>query len=143
MDAAITHFKNACGKFVNEVTVVRDEDNSPSEPLKRGEQYIFGAHIKMVGGLIEQQEIRRLQQHAGERITVALSTAEYTKGLEDIVATEDETTKQSAQLGLCGMWSNQLKVIKHTSAAIKFFVLVLGEVVSFHIMADFEFPCGR
>ena len=53
--------------------------------LERVQQHVFGAKVEMVRWLIEQQKVRGMQQHAGKRVTVALTAGEHADGLEDIV----------------------------------------------------------
>ena len=50
----------------------------------------------MIGGLVEQQEIRRLQQHAGQRVAVAFAAGEHADAFEDIVAGEQEAAEQAS-----------------------------------------------
>ena len=46
------------------------------------QQNIFRANVEVIGRFIQQQEIRRMQQHAQQRVTVALSAGEYADALE-------------------------------------------------------------
>ena len=62
-----------------------DEHHRPGKLLQGFEQHIFGAQIEVVGRLIEQQEIRGMLQHLGQRITIALAARKHSDGLEHIV----------------------------------------------------------
>ena len=55
---------------------------------QRLQQNIFGAHIEVVGGLVEEQEICRVQQHAQQCIAIAFAAGEHTNALEDIIGRE-------------------------------------------------------
>ena len=76
MHRAIGNFDHARGQFVDEVAVVRNEHHRAVEFLQRGEQHIFGAHIEVVGGLVEQQEIPGHHQHARQRVAIPLAARE-------------------------------------------------------------------
>ena len=49
-------------KSVQEVTVVRYNNQSSVEILQRTFQDIFCLHVQVIGGLIQNQQIHRLQQ---------------------------------------------------------------------------------
>ena len=49
-------------KSIQEVTVVRYNNQSSVEILQRTFQDIFRLHIQVIGGLIQNKQIHRLQQ---------------------------------------------------------------------------------
>ena len=77
-----------------------------------------------------------MQQHAGQRVTIALSTGKYADGLEDIVFRKQETAKQAAQLRLRGARRGFKKVVEHACVGIKRLVLVLRKVIDISIVAQ-------
>src|SRR6267154_5138711 len=90
----------------------------------------------MVCWLVEQQEVRRVQQHAGQRVAVAFTTRKHADRLEDIVLRKKEATEQTAQLGLRGTRCGFKQVIQYARLRIESFVLVLGEVIDISVVAQ-------
>ena len=70
----------------------------PLKACDRVEQHVFGAHVEVVGGLVEQQEVGWRNENACQRVAVALAAGEHAEGLEDIVAGEEKAAEQRAQL---------------------------------------------
>src|SRR5262249_17518219 len=93
-DAAVPDFKNPRGQLVDEIAVVRDKDHGAGELAERLEQNIFGAKVQVVGGLVEEQKIRWMQQHAGQRVAVTLAAGKHADGLENVVLGEEKATEQ-------------------------------------------------
>ena len=71
--AAIANFKDACCELVNKVAIMGNENDCAGEFLQGIQQDILGAKVEMVCWLIQQQKVRWMQQHAGQRVAVALS----------------------------------------------------------------------
>ena len=82
---------------------MRNEDHRAVKVLQRFQQHVFCAHIQVVGRLVEQQKIRRAQQHARQRVAIALAARKHADPLEHIVLAEEKTAEQAAQLdfGCC------------------------------------------
>ena len=97
----------------------------------------------MVGGFIEQQEVRRLEQQPGQGIAVALASAEHADGFEDIVGGKQEASQQIAQLGLGGARRHFKNVVNQLRLGVQFFVLVLGKVIALDVMADLVAAGGQ
>ncbi len=83
----------------------------------------------MVGGLVQQQEVRRRNQHPGQRISVALAAGKHAQLLEDIVAGEHEAAQQRAQRNRVHPGVGARDVVQHLRIGVQHFVLVLREVV--------------
>ena len=66
------------------------------------EQHVLGAHVEVVGGLVEQKKISRHHEHAGERVAVALAAREHADALENVVFGKQETAQNAAQFGIVG-----------------------------------------
>ena len=92
---SVAHFEHARGEVVDEVTVVRDKDHRAGEILQRVQQDILGAHVEVVGGLVEQHEVAGLEQHAGQRVAIALAAREHADLLEHIVAGKEKRTQDA------------------------------------------------
>src|SRR5262249_59461348 len=94
--AAGADFEDACGQLVDEITVVRDKDDGARVLAECFEQDVFGAHVEVVGRLVEQQEVYRMEKHAKQRISVALATGENADSFERLFTGEEETSEQIA-----------------------------------------------
>src|ERR1700685_4029108 len=101
-DFAVADFEDARGQLIDEVTVVRDEDDRACVFDERIEQHVFGAQVEMVRRFVEQQEVRRMQQQAQQRVASALSAGEYADLLEDVFVGKEKTAEQAAQYGFAG-----------------------------------------
>ena len=75
---------------------MRDEDQRAAEVLERLEQHVLRVEIEMVRRLVEQQRVRRPQEHARDREPRALTARQHAHGLVDIVAREEEAAEDVA-----------------------------------------------
>ena len=116
----------------------------PRELPQRFEQHVLGAQVEVVGRLVEQQEIGRPQQHARQRVAVALAAREHADALEDVVVGKQETAEQGAQARLVaeGRGRDAGEVVEQPRVRIERLVLVLREVVGLHVVPQAEFA-GR
>ena len=142
MHAAIGDLEDAGGQLVDEIAVVRDEDHRAGELFKRFEQHFLGAQVQVIGGLVEQQEIGRHHQHAGQRVAVALAAGEHADGLEDVVFGEQEAAQDGAQLGVGGARGDLAQVVEHAGVGVELLILILREVVRLGVVAERVFA-GR
>ena len=86
LDRSAANLEHPCGQAIDEIAVVGDEHHRPGKLLQGLEQHIFGARVEVVGWLIEQQEIRGMLQHLGQRITIALTARKYSDGQASTLA---------------------------------------------------------
>ena len=75
---------------------MRDEDQRAAEILERLEQHVLRVEIEVVGRLVEQQRVRRAQQHARDRQPRALAARQHAHRLLDVVAREQEAAEDVA-----------------------------------------------
>jgi hypothetical protein len=61
------------GQRVHEVAVVRHEDQGAAVVRERLEQHFLRVEVEVVRRLVEQQQVRRVQQHLREGQAVALA----------------------------------------------------------------------
>ena len=61
-DATMTELINLADKTIEEITVVTNHDERSVEIEQGPFQYILGLQVEVVGRLIENQQIHRLQQ---------------------------------------------------------------------------------
>src|SRR5262249_58796665 len=117
---------------------VRDKDHGAGELAERLEQNIFGAKVQVVGGLVEEQKIRWMQQHAGQRVAVTLAAGKHADGLENVVLGEEKATEQAAQLGLRRPRRHGKQIVEHARLRVERFVLVLGKVIHVRVVAQLD-----
>src|SRR5690242_11984167 len=77
------NFKYPSCQLVDKVPVVRDEHHCPAEFLQGFEQNILGTHVQVVGRFVEQEEVRWMQQHACQSVTIALTTRKHADTFEN------------------------------------------------------------
>src|SRR5262245_54852838 len=61
---AVTGLDDLRGQLLAEVAIVRNDDQSAAVVLERVEQHVLRVEVEMVRRLVEQQRVRRPQQHA-------------------------------------------------------------------------------
>ena len=112
-----------------------NEDKGAGVDLERIQQHVLGTHVEVVGGFIEQQEIRRPQKHPRQGIAVALAAGKHSDTLEDVILRKQEAPEQAAQLRL-GARRYAGKVIQQACFGIERLILVLREVVWVRVVAQ-------
>jgi len=71
---------------MKEELIVGDYNNSSLKHLQRLQQRLTRIHIKMVGGLIEQQQVMRFQQKPAQQNSAAFTSRKYGYLFKRIVA---------------------------------------------------------
>ena len=62
--ALAAELEHAVAEPAQERAVVRHEDHRALEVAERVDQHVLRREIEMVGRLVEDQEVRRIEQHA-------------------------------------------------------------------------------
>src|SRR5690606_37417556 len=86
--------------LVEEVAVVRDDDERAGVLPERLDEDGLARHVEVVGRLVEDEEVGGGEERAGEGEPALLAAGEHADGLEDVVAAEQERAEEAAQLGL-------------------------------------------
>src|SRR5271155_5307674 len=84
-----------------------------------------------------------MQQHAQQRIAIALAAGEYADALENILAGKQEATQQAAKLSFAGLRRNPAQVIQNARILVELLVLILGEIVGLNVVAQLVFSLGE
>src|SRR6266851_1498101 len=127
-------FPDPRGQLVYKVAVVGNENHGPGVAAQGVQQNVFGAHVQMIGWLIEQQEVCRMQQHSQERIAVSFASRKHSDSLENFLPREQKAAQQVAQIGFSRRRRNPADVIDHARILVEFLVLVLREVIGLNIV---------
>jgi hypothetical protein len=77
---------------------VRYNHQRAGELLKRLLQNIFRLHVEVIGGLIKNQKITRIQQHFGQGHTAFFSAGKDTNFFEYIISYKQEGSKNRTKL---------------------------------------------
>ena len=142
---AVLDLEDAGGQRVDEVAVVRDEDDGAGEVaawLRAGRLWRAcrgGWWARRAAG-----SSTGCSEHAGQRVAVALAAGEHAERLEDVVAGEQKAAEQAAQLGL-GNFAGRLRLMSSSmrGVGIELLVLVLREIVRRDVVAERERARGR
>jgi hypothetical protein len=87
------------GQPVHEVAVVRHEDERPAVVAERLQQDLLRVQVQVVRGLVEEQHVRRVQEHLREGEPVALAAREDGHALVDVVPGEQEAAQDVPDQG--------------------------------------------
>src|SRR5579875_247968 len=79
---------------VNEVAVVRDEEQRAVVFAQDALQRLTSGQIEMIGWFVQHKEVRALQRQLGKRNSAAFAAAERSHQLEDIIAAEEKTSQE-------------------------------------------------
>ena len=135
VDAAVFDLEDAGGEAVDEVAVVRDEEDGAGEVADGVEQDVLGAQVEVVGGLVEQEEVRGRDEHLGHGVAVAFAAGEDAEFLEDVVAGEHEAAEEGAEFDDGNFGGGAGDVVEHAGVGVEDFVLVLREEVGEDVVA--------
>src|SRR5665213_3702925 len=86
----VFNLEDTRGQVVDKVAIVRNQNYGAGVFVQRIEQDVFRAHVQVIGGLVEQQEIRWGEKHASQRVAIALAAREDADALERVVIAEQE-----------------------------------------------------
>src|SRR5882757_3962553 len=102
VDFALVEVPDAGGYFVDYVVIVGHKENGAVVALERDVQGVDGFEVQMVGGFVEDQEIRFLQHQFAEDQAGGFASGEGAGGLQGVVAAEEHLAHQAAEFLLIG-----------------------------------------
>ncbi len=105
-------------------------------------QDVLRLHVEVVGGLVENEEVGRADQHADQGDAGALAAAEDSDFFEDIVAFEEETAEDIARGHLGAARLDLLHRFDHGEVGIEFVGVVLVEERGKGLWAEFVITGG-
>src|SRR5210317_57003 len=68
------NFNNSASERINKITVVRNKHEGPLIPFQSIKKDLFGGQVKVVGRLVQQQQVGRLKKQDRKCQPVTLST---------------------------------------------------------------------
>ncbi len=119
---------DAGGRFVEEVFVVGDEDDSAVELLQGLVEGVDRFEIQVVGGFVEDQDVRLEEHEAAEDQTGRFATGESFGGLEGVFTGEEHLTEEAAELFVGGFHVVLAEPVDAVHAVFDGFGMVLSEV---------------
>src|SRR6266478_5079371 len=84
------------GQSPDEIDIVADEDQRASELVEGKSEGVDARHVQVCGGLVHEEEIRRIKQQLHQRKAALLTATEHADLFEDVVAAEKEAAEQRA-----------------------------------------------
>ena len=98
----------------------------------------LGLHVEVVRRFVEDEEIRGLEQHAGQRDTGAFAAGEDSDFLEHVIAGEKEAAEDVAHLrgGVAG--GDGLDSFQDGEVGIEFVGVVLREERGFYVVPKYD-----
>ena len=135
----MTELINLADKTIEEITVVTNYDERSVEIEQGLFQHILGLQVEVVGRLIENQQIHRLQQQFENGKAGALTSRQYFHLLGRILSAKHECSQQIAYLVAYFTFGNIINGLEYGKSAIEQRSLVLGEITYLHIMSQLQF----
>src|SRR5208283_525591 len=138
-DLAVANFKHARGQLVDEIPIVGNENHRAGVRHERIQQDVFGPQVEMVGRLVEQQKVRRMQQQPQQGIAPAFAARKNSSLLEYVVFGKKKTSQQAAQFGLRRARRKLAQIVENPRLRIELLVLILREIIGLHVVSEAEF----
>ena len=123
---------------VKEFTIVRDNDSCAVESLDGLLQHVFRGHVEVVGRLVEDEQVDRLQQQANHSQTAALATAEHFYFLFIILAAKHKGAKDVVNAQTDVALRHIVDGLEYGKVLVQQLCLVLREVANLHIVANLQ-----
>src|SRR5579883_660476 len=98
VQTAVAYLPNLRGQPLDQVAVVRDQQQRACEALQHLLQHLLRGDIQVIGRLVQQQQVGVLDGQDGQGQAPALAAAEHAHLLEDILAAEQVERQVVARL---------------------------------------------
>ena len=122
-----------------QVAVVRHDDHRTAEVLQGHCQRLAHFEVEMIGGLVQQQQVRPLVHQHRQHQAGFLATGKRADRCECTFTGESETTEMVSQFGFACSGVELLQMIQRRMFRVQLFDLVLGEVSDTGVFMDFAF----
>lgn len=129
-------FINFSDKSVQKVAVVAYKDERSVKIFERLFEYVLGFEIKMVGGLVKNQQVDRLQQKFYHAQPHTLSSRQHFHFFLVLFSAKHECPEQIADFQSRISHRNIVDYLKHRKVLIKERCTVLGKITYLHIVAE-------
>ena len=137
--AVLTELIHLVHNAVEEVAVMRYDDDRAVKRLDGLLQHIFAGHVQVVGGLVEDEQVDGLQQQAYHRQTALLTAAEHLDLLVGILSAEHECAQDVVDARAYVAHGHIVDGVVHGQRLVEQLGLVLGKIANLDIVPDLQF----
>ena len=137
---ALSELHGFCGQSLQEVAVVRNDYHCAFEINQCVLEHVFGYHIEVVGRLIEDQYIQRLEEQTANAKARFLSAGEYLHLFVHGVPAEEESAKYVSDFLAHFARCHSVDCVEDGSVLVEQFGLVLRIVSEVDVRAAAEVP---
>ena len=113
-------------------------DYSAVEILYRVFEDIFGLHVEMIGGLVENEQIDGIEQEPYHGKSGLLASRKHLHFLVGVLATKHKCAKDVTDLGADVADCHAVDGVEHRYLSVEQLGLVLGKISYLYVVADFE-----
>ena len=113
-------------------------DDGAVEVAYGGLEHVLGAHVQVVGGLVEDEEVHRLEQQLDHGQAAALAAREHLDLLVRRLAAKHERAQYVADAQADVALGHAVDGVEHRQLAVEQLGLVLRVVADFDVMAQLE-----
>src|SRR5207253_633564 len=106
-------------------------------------QHILARHVEVVGGLVEHEQVHRLEEQLREREARLLATGEDAHAFEDVIALKQERAEKRPELGADIAGGHRVEGLEHGAARIEILRLMLREVADRNVVPHDALPIER
>ena len=138
-DATMTEFIDLTHQSIEEIAVVTYYDEGSVEIQKGLLEHVLGLEVEMIGRLIQNQQVYRLQEKFENGKASTLTTGEDFHLLGRVFATKHESPEQIAYLVADFSFRHIVDSLEYGEFSIKQRGLILSEITYLYIMPQFEF----
>ena len=137
--AMFTELIHLADDAIQEVAVMRYDNDCALKGLDGLFQHILAGHVQVVGGLIEDEQVDRLQQQPYHRQAAFLSTAQDLDLLVGILATEHESAQDVVDARAYVAHSHIVDSVMNSERFVEQLRLILSEITDFNVVPNLEF----
>ncbi len=139
--SAVVDLEDAGGDPVDEVPVVGDQQKRPGVVIERIAQRLDGAHVEVVGGLVQEQEVGVSDEQREQAQAAAFAAREHLDPLLDLVRAELEAAQQAACRLL--VVADERQAPSAARCRVAQFAALLRVVGEAHVVAQVGDAAGR
>src|ERR1051326_4696775 len=134
---------NARRHFVNQILVMRDQQNRSLIALQSNVQRVDRFQVQVVGGFIQHQDVRFLQHQLAEQQARGFASGEDIGALVAVVFLEEHLTEQAANFFVRCIWVPLMQPFEGCSAGLNQRLVILSEVADRRLVPPDDFASGE
>ncbi len=138
-DLFVPEFKDFLGQTIEEVTVVWNQNQCAIKIFQGTFENVLGAHVEVIGRLIENEQIHRFEQQFDHSQSGPFSSWKHFHFFTNVIATKHERSKHifnfSPDIAHCHIVDG----LKNSQFLVKQRSLVLGKIADHGIVSQSQF----